>query len=296
MKTLPSHGSSKPLFLLIVALVAVAGGVAYALRQSYDIAATVPHTQVVHSVLERVMHRSVEMRSRDIAVPALDAPGMLQRGAVCYRDACAQCHGAPGVAPGPVGLGLQPLPGPLVDAARRWEPRHLYWITRYGIKMTGMPAWEYRLADEDLWAVVAFVGRLGEMTPAEYARRAAVLPRVDCFATTRCEGEQCPVGGPGREGTGIVDWKLQARTAFGQYACNSCHVIPGVVGPDAHVGPPLTGFGARSHIAGRLANTPDNLVRWLRDPQQLDPHTAMPDLDVSTEHARLMARYLAEQR
>jgi hypothetical protein len=43
--------------------------------------------------------------------------------------------------------------------------------------MSGMPAWEYHLADDDLWAVIAFLQQLPALTPKAYdaitAREAA---------------------------------------------------------------------------------------------------------------------------
>lgn len=45
--------------------------------------------------------------------------------------------------------------------------------------------------------------------------------------------------------------------------------------------------------AGEVANTRDQMVRWLRDPQSIDPMTAMPNLEVSERDARDMAAYLA---
>ena len=45
-------------------------------------------------------------------------------------------------------------------------------------------------------------------------------------------------------------------------------------------------------IAGGLPNTPANLIAWIRDPQQFDPGTLMPDLHVSPDAARDIAAYL----
>lgn len=78
------------------------------------------------------------------------------------------------------------------------------------------------------------------------------------------------------------------------YGCGSCHTIPGVKGADALVGPPLTSFSKRSYIAGQLSNTPDNLVRWIQNPTEVEPGTAMPDLGVSAEEARNMTAYLLQ--
>jgi cytochrome c len=58
------------------------------------------------------------------------------------------------------------------------------------------------------------------------------------------------------------------------------------------VGPPLTMFAQRAYIAGQLPNEPDNLIRWIQDPQTVEPGTAMPDLGVDTSTARDMAAYL----
>jgi hypothetical protein len=44
----------------------------------------------VHSLLETTMRRSVQVRARDIAVPPLDDPARLARGAACFRDHCVQ--------------------------------------------------------------------------------------------------------------------------------------------------------------------------------------------------------------
>jgi cytochrome c len=82
------------------------------------------------------------------------------------------------------------------------------------------------------------------------------------------------------------------RELMASYGCGSCHTIPGVKGANALVGPPLTSFAHRSYVAGQLANTPDNLTRWIQDPQLVEPGTAMPDLGVTAEEARNMAAHL----
>jgi cytochrome c len=76
------------------------------------------------------------------------------------------------------------------------------------------------------------------------------------------------------------------------YGCGSCHVVPGVRDADGQVGPPLTEFGRRSYVAGMLPNNAENLQRWIRDPQDVVPGNAMPDLGVSTIDARDIAAYL----
>jgi cytochrome c2 len=80
--------------------------------------------------------------------------------------------------------------------------------------------------------------------------------------------------------------------AMQEYGCGACHKIPGIAGADAMVGPPLTDWAERHYIAGMLPNTPDNMIRWLQDPQGFRPGTAMPNLGVTEEVARDMSAYL----
>jgi mono/diheme cytochrome c family protein len=269
----------------VLALLAAACVVCFGL---YDVSASEPHTQPVYSLLEATMRRSVQRRAGAVAVPALDSPALLGHGAACYREHCVQCHGGPGVAPGPAAKGMQPLPGWLSDESRRWRPRELYWIVRDGLKMTGMPAWGWRLGERDLWSVVAFVDRMPALAPAQYATAIAAA------AADRCAGIEDAGAGAGASSSSPAP--EQGRIALQQYGCVACHAIPGLAGSDPQLGPPLDALSRRPLIAGRLPNSQANLVRWIRTPHSIDPNTVMPDLGVSEEHARAMVSYLWDLR
>jgi cytochrome c len=82
------------------------------------------------------------------------------------------------------------------------------------------------------------------------------------------------------------------HTLIEEHGCGACHSIPGVANAKGEVGPSLTKFASRSYIAGRVPNTTDVLVRWLENPQAVDPQTAMPNLGLSSQEARHIAAYL----
>jgi cytochrome c len=84
----------------------------------------------------------------------------------------------------------------------------------------------------------------------------------------------------------------KGKHAIESYGCVACHVVPGVNGPRSDIGPPLEHIAKRTYIAGVLANTKDNMVRWLRDPPAVDPRTAMPNMNISEANARDIAAYL----
>ena len=77
-----------------------------------------------------------------------------------------------------------------------------------------------------------------------------------------------------------------------KYGCQTCHTVPGVVGADGLVEPPLAGIASRAYIAGVLPNAPDNMLRWIQDPKSVDPLTAMPKTGVTPSDARHIAAYL----
>ena len=116
--------------------------------------------------------------------------------------------------------------------------------------------------------VVALVGVV-----VEYAAAA--------HADARCMPRRRPAAIPRR-----------GEAMFIQYGCGSCHALKNVRTATGMVGPPLDGIALRVIIGGHLANTPDNMQRWIRDPQHVSPGTAMPDLHVGGGDARDITAFL----
>ena len=84
----------------------------------------------------------------------------------------------------------------------------------------------------------------------------------------------------------------RGRLLLRQYGCGACHSIPGVAAAKGNVAAPLEGVARRVYLAGKLPNTPANMTRWIRAPQEIDPRTAMPNLQVPEPHAQDMVAYL----
>lgn len=82
------------------------------------------------------------------------------------------------------------------------------------------------------------------------------------------------------------------RQAIQSWGCGSCHTIPGIPGAYGKVGPKLEQMAEQTYIAGMLPNNPDNLIRWITNPQEIQPGNAMPNTDVNYETAKHMAAYL----
>jgi mono/diheme cytochrome c family protein len=267
------------LVLAAIALAALGGGALVLYSGVYNIAATAQHTAPVYWLLETGMRRSVRRHAQEIAVPPLADPALVIRGRALHDEHCVQCHGAPGVAPEPFALGLMPPPANLAHTAREWPPAEQFWVVKHGIKMAGMPAWEYRLADDDLWAIVAYLQVLTRESPPQYRSAAPSDTRSPAPRAQPAQALAAP--DPAR-----------GKIAIQQYACATCHVIPGIVGANATVGPPLTNIAVRGFIAGIAPNNADNMIRWLQAPQEIYPDGAMPNLGVTERDARDIAAYL----
>ena len=99
----------------------------------------------------------------------------------------------------------------------------------------------------------------------------------------------CSDGGTDPHVGGSAEAGAAHIVAFG---CGGCHRIPGIPGADGLVGPPLDMMARRVYVAGLLRNTPDNMVRWITDPQSVVPGNAMPNMGITAAQARDITAYL----
>jgi cytochrome c1 len=94
--------------------------------------------------------------------------------------------------------------------------------------------------------------------------------------------ETSPIGGNPHRGADLIV----------KSGCGLCHEIPGIIGAEGHVGPPLDHMAVRTIIAGFLPNTPENMRAWLRNPQAAVPGNAMPNMELKDDEAEDVTAYL----
>lgn len=152
----------------LLVLLAIAGVLAVVVSGRYNVAADVPHSQVVYGLLERLRVNSIRHHARDIATPADLADGeRIRRGAGNYDAMCVGCHLAPGVATSEISRGLYPRP-PNLSTGPAMAPAEAFWVTRHGIKATGMPGWGQSMDDAYIWDMVALLQVLPGMSAEAY--------------------------------------------------------------------------------------------------------------------------------
>lgn len=86
----------------------------------------------------------------------------------------------------------------------------------------------------------------------------------------------------------------EGEQLFTRHGCAGCHGVRGVT-PATSLGPDLTLFGQRQTVgAGALANTAENVARFIRDPAAVKPGAKMPAFDMLPESdIAAIADYLA---
>ncbi|HEY5218518.1 MAG TPA: c-type cytochrome, partial [Gemmatimonadaceae bacterium] len=86
------------------------------------------------------------------------------------------------------------------------------------------------------------------------------------------------------------------RTLLSDHGCAACHTIRGTEARGV-VGPDLTHVASRTTLAsGIIANTHDNLVRWLSAPDSVKPGTLMPNVELTPQELIEMVKYLSSLR
>jgi mono/diheme cytochrome c family protein len=163
--------------ILAIVLIAIGGVAGFIYSGTYPIGADVPHNDLEFWALETLRNKSIDRASADISVPSLHSAELLLAGGPDYNDMCAGCHLKPGKQESDMSLGLYPAPPNLSakaneddhqDSDALQQARRQFWVIKHGIKASGMPAWGPTHDDQRIWAMVAFLQKLPELSPEQY--------------------------------------------------------------------------------------------------------------------------------
>lgn len=275
--------------VIAIPIGAVLGVIGVIFSGVYPIAANRPHLGIVAGALTTFQKNAVKRYAAGIDAPPLADPTLVRIGLVHYHDLCMPCHGSPGIERQVIGRGLNPAAPRLAVEVSEWTDAQLFWIVRNGLKMTGMPAFSTALADDEIWAVVAYLRRQVHLSRREYE---AMVRAVQTGTELPPDVRWLEDDDRGRRLLLTRGDPERGRRSIEAFGCGTCHVIPGVRGARGLVGPPLTRFAERHYIAGTLLNTPEALVAWIVNPQAIEPGTVMPNLGVTADEALDIAAFL----
>jgi cytochrome c oxidase subunit 2 len=152
---------------------------------------------------------------------------------------------------------------------------HEFWVPELARKMSAVPG-----HPNHIWIEAdkpgTYLGVCSEFCGTEHAWMhflviAESQPALEAWQRAQLRPAARPAGAQAMEGFAF----------FEQASCVTCHAIKGVC-DGAGVAPDLTHFASRRQLgAGVADNTPENLRRWLADPQQMKPGAKMPDFHLT---------------
>jgi cytochrome c oxidase subunit 2 len=86
---------------------------------------------------------------------------------------------------------------------------------------------------------------------------------------------------------------LKGFHTFHDMTCTNCHAINNVPSLYPQTAPDLTHVASRQTLGGCIiSNTPENLARWLHDPQAIKSGCRMPNLKLDDNQVADLVNYL----
>ncbi len=94
----------------------------------------------------------------------------------------------------------------------------------------------------------------------------------------------------------VSDAVSRGQRIFETTACINCHTVSGTVA-NGRFGPDLTHLMSRDTIAaGAAPNTPENLRRWILNPNAIKPGSLMPAMELNDQELDTLTAYLETLR
>jgi cytochrome c oxidase subunit II len=167
---------------------------------------------------------------------------------------------------------------------------HSFWVPQLGRKMDmirGHPNFVWLQADR----AGTYEGACSEFCGDQHAwMRFIVIAEPESQFKQWIEHQARPAADP------VNDSAQAGKDFFFTQTCANCHAIRGTTSRGT-AGPDLTHLASRRQLAaGLLDNTPQNLARWLKNPQRIKPGCQMPNFSLNDDQINQMVAYLEELR
>jgi cytochrome c oxidase subunit II len=179
-----------------------------------------------------------------------------------------------------------PVGRPIVITLRAFDVIHSFWVPNLHGKVDLVPGRE-NVITLRVDTPGVYRGQCAEYCGLQHAHMAFTVVAEESDAFERWVSGQRPVAPPPSSAEHASGLAVVERGP-----CAMCHTIRGTIA-NGRFGPDLTHVATRSTLAaGTVANTPDNLARWIKDPQHLKPGTRMPSTGLSDQELRAVVAYL----
>jgi cytochrome c oxidase subunit 2 len=163
---------------------------------------------------------------------------------------------------------------------------HSFWVPELGGKTDVVPGHTNHTTMQAT-APGTYHGQCAEFCGMEHA-----LMRLEVVASPQAEFQQWAEGQRAAPAAPSGDAATRGQQTFMSSPCIGCHTIEGTAA-QGKIGPNLSHLGSRRLFAGgSYETTPENLARWIDNPQDLKPGALMPDTGLSPEQIGDVVAYL----
>lgn len=160
MKTILTTLGVAVLLAVITALAVIYSGL-------FNVGATVSDAAPLKWMFITTRENSIKHHAKSVTGSAPKGVEAVEHGFRSFRETCAVCHTPPGRSVSTIAKGLNP-PAPALAELVDMETPELFWVTKNGIRFTGMPAWGGSYSDGEIWQMVAFLRTTPQMQAADY--------------------------------------------------------------------------------------------------------------------------------
>jgi thiosulfate dehydrogenase len=120
--------------------------------------ATVP--SIERTMAGGAMDTYVERHAPKVQNPVAVNDENLIDGVRLYKQHCAVCHGGPANPISQIGSSFYPHVPQFLRHAPDMPDNQNFFITKYGVRWTGMPGWGKVLSDEQIWKIMGFLSKM----------------------------------------------------------------------------------------------------------------------------------------
>jgi mono/diheme cytochrome c family protein len=100
-------------------------------------------------------------------------------GSMTYDKNCALCHGSLKEPTSAMRTKFYPPVPQLMTHTPDDPDGNLFYVIKYGIRMTGMPGWDGVLSDDDIWKTVTFIKNSGQMKDNSQQKNPQNMQQMD---------------------------------------------------------------------------------------------------------------------
>src|SRR5438067_4205466 len=121
----------------------------------------------------------LDKHAEDLKNPIEASDANLLEGMHLYHDNCEGCHGGPKETDAKFGGAFNPHVPQFMKRAPDMPDNQNFYVTKHGVRLTGMPAWGKLFSDDQLWKVTTFLSHMDKLPPAvdqEWRSEAAAMP------------------------------------------------------------------------------------------------------------------------